>query len=222
MSIKSTARSRFLFAAAAAALGILSATPGYAAIVTMTFSGTYDSSQSKGGTVDGIAQNSELTASGSLSFDSSALSFIGNGNNEQIYAGPVTFSAIVGSNSYSATSLVHFYLSDANSLPNQYFEADALPPAIQLGNSVTMGLDSSSSTPSLFGSSADPGSFFRHSIAGEFFLQENLQDNSSTLVFDVRTNVSAVPEPSTWAMMILGFLGVGVMAYRKKDALRLA
>lgn len=28
--------------------------------------------------------------------------------------------------------------------------------------------------------------------------------------------VAAVPEPSTWAMMILGFAGVGFMAYRKR------
>jgi hypothetical protein len=27
----------------------------------------------------------------------------------------------------------------------------------------------------------------------------------------------AVPEPSTWAMMILGFLGVGFMAYRRRN-----
>ena len=30
--------------------------------------------------------------------------------------------------------------------------------------------------------------------------------------------VSAVPEPSTWAMMILGFIGVGFMAYRRKQS----
>jgi hypothetical protein len=30
------------------------------------------------------------------------------------------------------------------------------------------------------------------------------------------TGVSAVPEPSTWAMMIFGFVGVGFMAYRRK------
>jgi hypothetical protein len=30
------------------------------------------------------------------------------------------------------------------------------------------------------------------------------------------TPVSAVPEPSTWAMMILGFTGIGFMAYRRK------
>ncbi len=31
--------------------------------------------------------------------------------------------------------------------------------------------------------------------------------------------VSAVPEPSTWAMLILGFCGLGVMAYRRKAML---
>jgi hypothetical protein len=28
---------------------------------------------------------------------------------------------------------------------------------------------------------------------------------------------AAVPEPSTWAMMIMGFAGVGFMAYRRKQ-----
>ena len=31
------------------------------------------------------------------------------------------------------------------------------------------------------------------------------------------TGVDAVPEPSTWAMMILGFAGIGFMAYRRKS-----
>ena len=36
-------------------------------------------------------------------------------------------------------------------------------------------------------------------------------------------SVAAVPEPSTWAMMILGFAGVGFMAYRRRQGqLRLA
>jgi hypothetical protein len=30
-------------------------------------------------------------------------------------------------------------------------------------------------------------------------------------------NVGAVPEPSTWAMMVLGFCGLGFMAYRRKS-----
>jgi hypothetical protein len=36
------------------------------------------------------------------------------------------------------------------------------------------------------------------------------------------TAVAAIPEPSTWAMMILGFAGVGIMAYRRKNKSALA
>jgi PEP-CTERM motif len=32
----------------------------------------------------------------------------------------------------------------------------------------------------------------------------------------ITSAVGAVPEPSTWAMMILGFAGIGFMAYRQK------
>ena len=38
--------------------------------------------------------------------------------------------------------------------------------------------------------------------------------SSSTNSFEL-TNISAVPEASTWAMMIIGFLGVGFLAYRR-------
>ena len=31
----------------------------------------------------------------------------------------------------------------------------------------------------------------------------------------------AVPEPSTWAMLILGFFGVGFMAYRRRNSVSL-
>jgi hypothetical protein len=36
------------------------------------------------------------------------------------------------------------------------------------------------------------------------------------------TGVAAVPEPSTWVMMILGFCGLGFMAYRRKNSARFA
>ena len=38
---------------------------------------------------------------------------------------------------------------------------------------------------------------------------------------EVRGNIGAVPELSTWAMMILGFAGIGVMAYRRKNKMAL-
>jgi hypothetical protein len=37
------------------------------------------------------------------------------------------------------------------------------------------------------------------------------------LEFGNAVTVAAVPETSTWAMMILGFAGVGFMAYRRKQ-----
>jgi hypothetical protein len=35
---------------------------------------------------------------------------------------------------------------------------------------------------------------------------------------DLTVEVQAVPEPSTWAMMILGFACVGFMVYRRKNS----
>jgi hypothetical protein len=37
------------------------------------------------------------------------------------------------------------------------------------------------------------------------------------LYADFSTQISAVPEPSTWAMMILGFFGIGLVAYRRRS-----
>jgi hypothetical protein len=39
---------------------------------------------------------------------------------------------------------------------------------------------------------------------------------------NVFVSVAPVPEPSTWAMMILGFAGVGYMAYRRRQVAALA
>jgi hypothetical protein len=33
---------------------------------------------------------------------------------------------------------------------------------------------------------------------------------------NVTASVGAVPEPGTWAMMVLGFAGIGFLAYRRK------
>jgi hypothetical protein len=40
-------------------------------------------------------------------------------------------------------------------------------------------------------------------------------DGNQLLILDVSP---AVPEPSTWATMILGFVGLGFMAYRRKSS----
>jgi choice-of-anchor C domain-containing protein len=58
---------------------------------------------------------------------------------------------------------------------------------------------------------------FTYNGTGNVLSFASLDDPSSAfgpVLGDV--SVSAVPEASTWAMMILGFLGVGFMAYRRK------
>jgi hypothetical protein len=49
------------------------------------------------------------------------------------------------------------------------------------------------------------------------------QEGNTSVMF-ITAQIAAVPEASTWAMMILGFAGVGFMAYRRKSgvAFRLA
>ena len=39
---------------------------------------------------------------------------------------------------------------------------------------------------------------------------------------DLSATIAAVPEPSTWAMMILGFAGVGYLTYRRRKTAALA
>jgi hypothetical protein len=44
----------------------------------------------------------------------------------------------------------------------------------------------------------------------------------SSVTLTVEDNVAAVPEPSTWAMMILGFAGIGLIACRRRNNAMLA
>jgi len=50
---------------------------------------------------------------------------------------------------------------------------------------------------------------------GNIFVADVLGSNGNTGPVDASV-ASAIPEPSTWAMMILGFFGVGFMSYRRK------
>jgi len=62
-------------------------------------------------------------------------------------------------------------------------------------------------------------------LQGYGLLQDGIYtDANGDLVDVIGAPVSAVPEASTWAMMVVGFLGVGFVAYRRKNrpAFRLA
>jgi hypothetical protein len=47
---------------------------------------------------------------------------------------------------------------------------------------------------------------------------------SGSLTIDSATSdqIAAIPEPSTWAMLLIGFAGLGFMAYRRRNQISLA
>jgi PEP-CTERM motif len=45
----------------------------------------------------------------------------------------------------------------------------------------------------------------------------DVRDGGGVSSFTQQGSINSVPEPSTWAMMILGFAGVGFMAYRRRN-----
>ena len=52
---------------------------------------------------------------------------------------------------------------------------------------------------------------------GSTFWINTLGFYPNSITFSEVAGVSAVPEPSTWAMMVLGFAGIGFMTYRRKS-----
>jgi hypothetical protein len=85
------------------------------------------------------------------------------------------------------------------------------------GTYTGVGLQTSLNGPS--SNYSNPNAFSFAGIAGANILNFYITDggNPSAFAFDVQTVTAAVPEPSTWAMMILGFAGVGFMAYRRRN-----
>ncbi len=58
---------------------------------------------------------------------------------------------------------------------------------------------------------------FVQNAAGYYFGADVSNPAGDTGPVGANTLTAAVPEPSTWAMMLLGFAGVGFMAYRRKS-----
>jgi hypothetical protein len=58
---------------------------------------------------------------------------------------------------------------------------------------------------------------FNPNASGMYTIDLKLFSANDQLLGDVSIQVNAVPEPSTWAMLILGFAGIGFMAYRRKS-----
>jgi hypothetical protein len=151
------------------------------------------------GTWDSSANNTTYSAAGgSYSFVFNYESTTGAATNFQYTLNGTTFSA-------NLSGLEFFPGSVGGGFDVNFANGDALSFLNYLGGSA---LD--------FTSGITPGAF-----ATNVAIFDDINGNS---VGSANLVVAAVPEASTWAMMLLGFFGVGFMAYRNraKSALRLA
>ena len=148
--------------------------------------------------------------------------------------GAITFSNIgtngtIGSDSYSyntPTTSGGPFAPNAGNFPGTYnFEATCTNDTsgkICGGPFKFTASGASAADPFVIGSPAGHGLFADDDIAivADLAVSGSCGNFSCTagtgLVGSSLVSVAPVPEPSTWAMMILGFLGIGFMTYRQR------
>jgi PEP-CTERM motif len=151
-----------------------------------------------------------------LSFGDSTFSKTTTGGSLVMNNSPSLFSNFNNFGSFNLTSAGFTYTGDTFSLLVSF----TVPSTTPAGELVTANLSgtvvNSSSTGITIDFDNTPHAFTFSGGSG--FLTVNdislLAPGSSAPVTGV---ITAVPEPSSWAMMILGFAGIGFMAYRRKQ-----
>jgi hypothetical protein len=117
--------------------------------------------------------------------------------------------------SFAATNRIGFYWGSVDPTNNVEFLLNGVPVGPTVAASSISG---SSLIPQLqaSGNQTDYSSnrFVSFTDTGGTFNELILTSGQNS--FEI-TNVSPVPEPATWAMMILGFLGLGFLGYRKSS-----
>lgn len=209
-------------------------TPAAAGFVIETFTGTVYSGVDSAG-LFGIqgANLAGLSYTATYVFDTGAIpasdlnnpaggSFSLQGGSQFGSASPLTSATLVIGNSaaYSVSGAYRSELSGAG------FTSGGLFFASSVGQPAN-GSEFSNYVSSEFESSQPPGpsSLFtpytcqaNDTCYGRFLIGGDDLQLTPTAV----TLTAAVPEPSTWAMMILGFAGVGFMTYRRRRTAALA
>lgn len=187
---------------AAAAASYLAATPVVnAAILDVTFTGTVFSTQGATGASVGN------TIGGDFVYDTAAglyTSYTING--KSISTGFESFASVLPSSTdaiyeeQGSGSRFETFALDLSSLTT-WPSNDAIALLLN-ANQLTTNLDIGSTFPSTF-------DYFTANADGTNLVA--LSANLTTI------SVSSVPEPSSWAMLLLGFAGTGFMAYRRKS-----
>jgi hypothetical protein len=158
------------------------------------------------------------------------LSFTGY-NNANTFFGPTSFSATYNAPSTNVT-LGSF--RDIDPLGVQFYTGEAFTLQVNFSNSLHAHPDAPTFAATLdgvlsiiggnlvidFGSTPTPivvnGVTYDLAINDVDLTTAGFKFVDQANLTGVLTLASAVPEPSTWAMMVLGFAGVGFLAYRRQ------
>jgi len=235
-------RKSILLAAAALAAG-LAATPASAELVLISAADL--SGQGIGATTTALTLQSpgrSTTESGGVLFNGTTF-----GNAKTGASQSTTFTlADLGITSANQLGLIVNLSEPGSESPPSVTTANStLATYASLANTITLNVFSSSGTlleqhsaainQTLLqqaGGVGGSGLIFGLTPAEQIQLNNTIANNAGAEVFTVGAtfanasggleviqvaNISAVPEPATWAMMVLGFLGVGCLAYRRRN-----
>jgi hypothetical protein len=211
-------------ALACAALGALFSTSALADIVTETYTGTVSNGLDAAGFFG--SKNADLlglTYTATYVFDTAVptAAHISTGGDFSTYGGGVNTPAVsaaltINGHTFTTNGLFHAEL-DAFNISSGAFQTYArVDPAF--GSQFTNSLYTQDPAAPYPTSLTSPFTYTYYAVgpasaSGLFKIGGDSLSLSPTTV--ALTN--GVPEPSTWAMMILGFAGVGFMAYRRKS-----
>lgn len=207
---------RSIALAALVASGLLSSLPAKAVTVVESFGGTDQT---------GVGNGFVTSRSGATTFNFSSppAGLVGGllvtGNLANHYAAPfgdTTQYLAVGST--PATSTATWTFGTAERYFGLYWgSTDAYNTISFYGPGNTLIKSFIGPTPA----NGDQGILGSHYVNFDFtggsFTSVKLTSTSPAFELD-NVAVAAVPEPATWGMMILGFLGIGFMAYRRKSS----
>jgi hypothetical protein len=156
-------------------------------------------------TIDVFADTSSITGAGTGFVTNTGSATFTSGSFSANFVPQIRVTSLYDTSNPPNTALANVNFGQAQPSP-VFFVAEAL------FNPLFQGYDLTPLSPAVGGS---PN-----------FISQTFSTDAGFITFSTTTDltfeaVSGVPEPSTWAMLLLGFAGIGSLAYRSKNKLAL-
>jgi hypothetical protein len=214
-------------ALACAALGALYSTSASADIVTLTFTGTVTGIDYAGyfgyntnGSTFTATYVFDSNLSGSNRITTSVYSDTNGGSAFSIPTPAISATLEINGLTFSTGGLYSSEFYSQNTATSGYFESyGSVSPTA--GSRLSNYIFTADPNAPVLTSLTTP---FSYTLNTGYYNQiyslfQYGADNLNLYSYHVTNEVSAVPEPSTWAMLLLGFAGIGAMTYRRRKAI---